>query len=230
MSSIEALYLTFFTTGFAVGFGHCIGMCGPIVVSFSLNVKAKGVMVPNLLYHAGRITTYAVLGGVMGATGAFTRVTAGIGGLQKGAMIFAGLVIIVMGLGMSGWIPLGQVFGDYCRPEGILTRSFRKLSGIQSTTAFLPLGLVLGLLPCGPVYTALISAAGLGMEFHNTYKAVFAGMGLMTVFGIGTIPSLLMVARLSGMGWLRKRDLIYKIGSVMMIGVGIYFLIQGLRF
>lgn len=230
MSSIEALYLTFFTTGFAVGFGHCIGMCGPIVVSFSLNVKAKGVMVPNLLYHAGRITTYAVLGGVMGATGAFTRVTAGIGGLQKGAMIFAGLVIIVMGLGMSGWLPLGQIFGDYCRPEGILARSFRKLSAIQSTAAFLPLGLVLGLLPCGPVYTALISAAGLGMEFHNTYKAVFAGMGLMAVFGIGTIPSLLMVARLSGMSWLKSRDIIYKIGSALMIGVGIYFLIKGLKF
>ena len=42
MSSIEALYLTFLTTGFVVGFGHCIGMCGPIVVSFSLNLKTKG--------------------------------------------------------------------------------------------------------------------------------------------------------------------------------------------
>ena len=82
MSSIEALYLTFLTTGFVVGFGHCIGMCGPIVVSFSLNLKTKGVMVPNLLYHVGRITTYAVLGGIMGATGAFTLITAGIGGLQ----------------------------------------------------------------------------------------------------------------------------------------------------
>ncbi|MBU0769655.1 MAG: sulfite exporter TauE/SafE family protein [Proteobacteria bacterium] len=230
MSSIEALYLTFLATGFVVGFGHCIGMCGPIVVSFSLNLKTKGVMAPNLLYHAGRIFTYAVLGGVMGATGAFTRITTGIGSLQKGAMIFAGLIIIVMGLGMSGWIPLGQIFGNYCRPEGIISRSFRKLSGIQSTAAFLPLGLVLGLLPCGPVYTALIAAAGLGMETQNTFKAVLSGMGLMTLFGIGTIPSLLMVARLSGMGWLKSRDIIYKIGSMLMIGVGIYFLIKGLRF
>jgi len=135
MSSIEVLYLTFLTTGFVVGFGHCIGMCGPIVVSFSFNLKTKGVMAPNLLYHAGRISTYAVLGGVMGATGTFTRITTGIGGLQKGAMIFAGLIIIVMGLGMSGWIPLGRIFGDHCRPEGIISRSFRKLSGIQSTKA-----------------------------------------------------------------------------------------------
>ena len=230
MSSIEVLYLTFLATGFIVGFGHCIGMCGPIVVSFSLNLKTKGVMASNLLYHAGRVSTYAVLGGVMGATGSFTRITTGIGSLQKGAMVFAGLIIIVMGLGMSGWIPLGQIFGDYCRPEGIIARSFRKLSGIQSTAAFLPLGLVLGLLPCGPVYAALIAAARLGMETQNTFKAVLSGMGLMIVFGIGTIPSLLMVARLSGMSWLKSREIIYKIGSILMIGVGIYFLIRGLRF
>lgn len=230
MSSIEALYLTFLTTGFVVGFGHCIGMCGPIVVSFSLNLKSKGVMAPNLLYHVGRISTYAVLGGVMGATGSFTRVTTGIGDLQKGAMIFAGLIIIVMGLGMSGWIPLGRIFGDHCRPEGIVARSFRRLSGIQSTAAFLPLGLVLGLLPCGPVYTALIAAAGLGMETQNTFNAVLAGMGLMAVFGIGTVPALLMVARLSGMGWLKSRNIIYKASSILMIGVGIYFLIKGMRY
>ena len=230
MSSIEVLYLTFLTTGFVVGFGHCIGMCGPIVVSFSLNLKNQKVMVPNLLYHMGRISTYAVLGGVMGATGTFTRITAGIGSLQKGAMIFAGFIIIVMGIGMSGWIPLGQIFGDYCSPEGIIARSFRKLSGIKSNAAFFPMGLVLGLLPCGPVYTALIAAAGLGMETQNTVKAVLSGMGLMTVFGIGTIPSLLMVARLSGMGWLKSRGIIYKIGSILMIGVGIYFIIKGFRY
>jgi len=187
-------------------------------------------MAPNLLYHVGRISTYAVLGGIMGATGSFTQITTGIVGLQKGAMIFAGLIIIIMGLGMSGWIPLGQIFGDYCRPEGIITRSVRKLSGIQSTAAFLPLGLVLGLLPCGPVYTALIAAAGLGMETQNTFNAVLAGMGLMAVFGIGTVPALLMVARLSGMGWLKSRDIIYKVSSILMIGVGIYFLIKGLRY
>jgi hypothetical protein len=61
-------------------------------------------------------------------------------------------------------------------------------------------------------------------------KAVFSGMGLMTVFGVGTIPSILMVARLSGMGWLKSREMIYKIGSILMIGIGIHFLIKGLRY
>ena len=230
MSSIETLYLTFFTTGFIVGFGHCIGMCGPIVVSFSLNLKTKGVMIPNLLYHVGRISTYAVLGGVMGASGSFTQITTGIVGLQKGAMIFAGIIIIVMGLGMSGWIPLGRIFGDYYHPEGIIARSFRKLSGIQSTAAFLPLGLLLGLLPCGPVYTALIAAVRIGMEASTAPEAFLYGMGLMGSFGLGTIPALALVSGLANVGWLKSRDVIYKAGSLLMIAVGIYFVVRGIRY
>jgi sulfite exporter TauE/SafE len=230
MSSIDALYFIFFATGFTVGFGHCIGMCGPIVVSISLGLKTESVWAPNLFYHAGRITTYVILGGIMGATGAFTRVTADIAGLQKGALIFAGVIIVLMGLGMSGWVPLGRVFGDYYNPDGIISRGFRKLTGLQSTPAYFPLGLLLGLLPCGPVYTALIAAARSGMEIQNPFESVLSGMGLMAAFGMGTVPALLLVARLSNMDWLKSRGIIYKIGSVMMIAVGVYFIIKGIRY
>jgi sulfite exporter TauE/SafE len=230
MSSIETLYVVFLFTGFLVGFGHCIGMCGPIVVSFSLHSRAKKVWGPNLFYHAGRILTYAVLGGIMGATGTFTRITAGMAGFQKGVMLFAGLMIIFMGLGMGGWIPLGRIFGDYCNPQGMISRGFRKLSGMQSTAAYFPMGLLLGLLPCGPVYTALIAAARTGMEIQNTFKAVLTGMGVMLSFGVGTIPAMLLIAGLSGMRWLKSKELIYKIGSGLMIAVGIYFIIKGIQF
>ena len=49
-------------------------------------------------------------------------------------------------------------------------------------------------------------------------------MALMGAFGIGTIPALLVVSRLAGIGWLKKRQLIYKIGAVLMILVGVYFI------
>ena len=85
MSSIDPLYLIFFSTGLTVGFGHCIGMCGPIVVSLSLNLKGQTLLVPHLLYNTGRVITYTILGGIMGATGSFTQVTAHIEGIQKGS-------------------------------------------------------------------------------------------------------------------------------------------------
>jgi len=230
MSSTNTLYIIFLTTGFTIGFGHCIGMCGPIVVSLSLNLKGRSIFVPHLLYNTGRIITYTILGALMGFTGSFTGVTSNIAGIQKGAMIFAGALIVLMGLAMSGWVPLGRLFGDYYNPEGFISKGFRKLSGIKSNAAYFPLGLLLGLLPCGPVYTALIAAARSGMEATNAFKGIQVGMGLMLAFGVGTVPALFLVAKLTDLGWLKKRELIYKISAVLMIVVGIYFVFKGVRY
>ena len=211
-----------------MGFGHCIGMCGPLVVSLSLNLKGKNLFLPHLLYNTGRVITYTVLGGVMGATGSFTLVAAHIAGIQKGAMIFAGIIIIVMALAMSGWLPLGRLFGDYYHPNGVITRGFRKLSQVKSTATYFPIGLLLGLLPCGPVYTALLAAAGAGMNAAVPLEGIIKGMAVMMLFGIGTIPALFLVAKLVDMGWLKNRQIIYRIGTVLMIMVGFYFIVQGI--
>lgn len=230
MSFIDPLYPVFLATGFAVGFGHCIGMCGPIVVSLSLNLKDKNLLLPHLLYNSGRVVTYGVLGGVMGATGSFTLVAAHIAEIQKGAMIFAGVLIIIMGLAMSGWISFGKVFGNSYNPGGFISKGFRRLSQIKSPAAYFPIGLLLGLLPCGPVYTALLAAAGAGMEATGTLDGIIKGMGVMICFGLGTVPALFLVAKLADMGWLKKREIIYRIGAVLMVAVGIYFIIKGIRY
>jgi sulfite exporter TauE/SafE len=230
MLSTETIYFILFSTGFTVGFGHCVGMCGPIVASLSLNLKGRGVLVPQLLYNAGRISTYGLLGGVMGVTGSFTRVTASIASLQKGVMVFAGMLIVLMGLAMADWIPLGAIFGDYCNPKGILSRGFQKLSETRSTVTYYPLGMLLGLLPCGPVYTALVAAARTGMEAQNSPEGFLLGMGLMLSFGLGTVPALLLIAKLTDLGWLKRRDVIYRISSVMMVVVGIYFVVKAIRY
>jgi len=228
MLSTETIYFVLFTTGLTVGFGHCIGMCGPIVVSLSLSLKGRSVVVPHLLYNGGRITTYGLLGGVMGATGSFTRVVASIASLQKGVMILTGILIVVMGLAMAGWIPLGVIFGDYYNPQGVLSRGFRKLSEARSTGTYYPLGMLLGLLPCGPVYTALLAAARAGMETQSTLEGLLIGVGLMLSFGLGTVVALLLIAKLADLGWLKRRDVIYKISSVLMVIVGIYFVVKAI--
>ena len=230
MSFIDPLYLIFLATGFSVGFGHCIGMCGPIVVSLSLNLKGRNLYLPHLLYNAGRVVTYSLLGGLMGATGSFSMVASNMAGIQQGALVFAGLVIIIMALAMNGWLPLGKIFGDHYNPQSFLVRGFQKFSRTGSVAAYLPLGLLLGLLPCGPVYTALIAAAGAGMQTATTLEGVTKGMGVMFCFGIGTVPTLFLIAKLVDMGWLKKRQVIYRFGTVLMIVVGVYFIYQGLVF
>ena len=230
MSSFETVLLILFTSGFTVGFGHCVGMCGPIVAALSLNLKGRGIVVPHLLYSLGRITTYALLGGVMGITGSFTRVTASISSLQKGVMIVAGLLIVLMGLAMGGLVPLGRIFVDHCDPSGVFSRGFRKLSEARSTATYYPLGLLLGLLPCGPVYTALLAAARGGMEARTSIEGFLLGMALMSAFGLGTVPALLLVAKLADLGWLRRRDIVYRISSILMVTLGIYFVVKGILY
>jgi uncharacterized protein len=230
MSSTDPLYLVFLVTGFTVGFGHCIGMCGPIVISLSLNLKGKGVLIPHLLYNAGRVITYAVLGGLAGILGSFTLLTSSIVSLQKGVLILAGVLVLVMGLAMGGWIPFGRIFGDDNAGSSVVSKWFHRLSAAKSPIVYLPLGLLLGLLPCGPVYTALIAAARAGMGAESALDGFFSGALLMFAFGIGTVPALLLVGKLAGFGWLKSRHLIYKISSVLMVLVGVYFIIQGIRY
>jgi hypothetical protein len=135
-----------------------------------------------------------------------------------------------MGLAMAGWIPLGEIFGDYYNPQGVLSRGFRKLSEVRSTGTYYPLGMLLGLLPCGPVYTALLASARAGMEVRNSAEGFVIGMGLMLSFGLGTVPPLLLIAKLTDLGWLKRRDVIYKISSVLMVIVGVYFVIRAIRY
>ena len=230
MWSIDGLYPVFLASGFTVGFGHCIGMCGPIAVSFSLSLKGKPVLAPHLLYNLGRVITYTVLGGIMGATGSFVQVAGSIAGIQKGTLLFAGGLIVLMGLAMGGWLPVGRVFGDHANPDGRVSRGFRRLTAARSTLAYFPVGLLLGLLPCGPVYTALVAAAGAGAEAASTTAGIARGMGLMLCFGIGTVPALMIVGRLTSLSWLRSRRMVYRAGAALMIVTGIYFIIKGIRY
>ncbi|MGW8304147.1 MAG: sulfite exporter TauE/SafE family protein [Desulfobacterales bacterium] len=230
MLSTETLFLLYLSTGFTIGFGHCIGMCGPIVVTFSLNLNKKSILVPHLLYHLGRILTYVILGGVVAVAGSFTMVAAHIERLQKGVMVFAGALIVLLGLAMAGWLPIGRIFGNHSSPGKRISKGFGRLLKVKSAIVYLPLGLLLGLLPCGPVYTALLGAARVGMEGNTIYQGMLNGMGLMAAFGMGTVPALFLVAKLADMGWLKSRAIIYKAGAVLMIVAGLIFIVKAVHF
>ncbi len=229
MSSTDPLLITYLLTGLAVGFGHCIGMCGPLVISFSIG-RQGAIVTSNLLYHGGRVATYTLLGGLMAAAGSFTLVVTHIAVLQKGAMFFAGGLIVVMGLAMGGWIPHVRWFRSDCSPAAGIARIYKRLSRSSSVLVYLPIGLVLGLLPCGPVYTALLGVVRGGMEAPTIFQGIGTGMLQMFLFGIGTVPALMLVAGLADMGWLKFRDKIYKTGAILMIGLGGYFLISAVRY
>jgi uncharacterized protein len=227
----NSIYILFFTTGVTVGFGHCIGMCGPIVISLSLNLKGGPSIWPHLFYNCGRTLTYGLLGGIVGGMASFTRFAQSVDGLQKGVMVTAGVIIILMGLGMTGWIPTHVIFRAVPPVGAFISRMFKQLlQKKKRPLMYLPLGLLLGLLPCGPVYTALLGAARSGMEAETTLGGVISGAGLMLCFGLGTIPALFLVSRLTDLRWLKHRERVYQVGALLMMVVGVYFVWKGLRY
>ncbi len=207
-------------SGLLVGFGHCAAMCGPLVGSLALAAAplgARRTLTGQLAYHAGRLTTYALVGGVMGATGAFLNVAGRLAGLQDAVAIAAGVLLIVVGLftaGLSAGLRLLEA-----RLSARLARLVRALLEGGGPGRLYPVGLALGLLPCGASWTAFLAAAGAG--------SLPGGLLLALAFGVGTLPALLLVGALATAAGARLRGALYRAGGLVVALLGVVFLLRG---
>lgn len=223
-TDLEVGYILALTTGILGGFGHCIGMCGPLVASYTLATPASGAqpwfsrISPHVLYNLGRITTYAVIGGIMGLSGSFVNVAGKIAGVQNFVAMAAGAIMIVMGLNISG---LRGNTGWIEKHNLPVLRAARKVLSSSSIFRYYPLGLLLGLLPCGLSYTVFTASAGTG--------GLFSGMLTSLLFGLGTLPAILLFGVVITFLSPALRGRIYRTGGVLVIIMGVYFLYQGLR-
>jgi sulfite exporter TauE/SafE len=219
---MEATYLLMLTTGFLGGLGHCIGMCGPIVASYTLQNSSAGYIdkaFAHIFYNTGRISTYIFIGALMGFAGSFINVAGKISGFQNAVAVITGPIMILMGLNILGVI--GRSSSWLEGHNNFLLRAGKKLLYDKSALKYYPLGAIFGLLPCGLSYTAFIASAGTG-DF-------IGGMFLMLFFGLGTIPSLLLFGLAATYMSARLRGVIYKAAGIAVILMGILFLIRGLK-
>ncbi len=208
-------------SGLLVGFGHCTAMCGPLVGSLALAVAPLGArrsMAGQLAYHAGRLTTDALLGGVMGATGAFVNVAGRLAGVQDLVAIAAGVLLILVGVSAAG-LSAGLRRLE-ARLSARLVRVVRVLLEGGGPGRLYPVGLALGLLPCGASWTAFLAAAGAG--------SLPAGLLLALAFGLGTLPALLLVGAVAGAAGARLRGALYRAGGVVVLLLGVAFLLRGM--
>ena len=220
---METGYFLAFTTGVLGGFGHCIGMCGPLVASYALAQASVPQpflirMVPHLLYNSGRITTYALIGGVMGLSGSFVNVAGRLAGIQNIVAVITGVAMIFMGLSIVG---IGAKTAWIEKKNLPILRAAQKVLASPSTLRYYPLGLILGLLPCGLSYTVFIASAGTG--------GLFPGILTALLFGLGTLPALLFFGAVMTSISASLRGRIYRAGGVVVMIMGLYFLFRGIR-
>ncbi len=213
---------------------HCVSMCGGFVAAYSLrpgraNLSAPGqavavhpaIMWSHLLYNAGRLTTYALLGGIMGLVGSFVAASGQLIGAQGLASILAGLFMILLGLSLGRWIPYTTLLQPaWVTQLGRLSDWGTQLASRTTALGTYPLGLLMGLLPCGPLYAMEINAAGTG--------SVGQGMLIMLAFGLGTVPMLFGFGFISSALGRRLPRRLYQAAALVVILLGFWTLLRGL--
>ena len=176
--------ISIISIAFLGSFGHCIGMCGGIVIAYSsAGLKAEHgqlfQITSHLLYSLGRVTTYTVLGalfGFLGGVAVFDNRTNGM------LWLIAGTAMILTGLALLGKLHVLNAFEKHVSGARWYQDLFRQFINSDSVFGFYLLGLLNGLLPCGFVYFFAITAA-------STASPVYGAL-VMFVFGLSTIPSL----------------------------------------
>lgn len=209
-------------TAFVIGIMgsfHCVGMCGPLVLALPGQSKLIPLrfLYTRLMYNVGRIITYGFLGLLIGVIGQ----TFSIAGYQQFLSILAGVTLLIL-----VFVPLGE--GRQVGNSGYLSRMGAKLRSTLSslfkktgTNTHLYIGLLNGLLPCGLVYLALAGSLAMG--------SISGSMAYMALFGLGTVPMLLVVAFAGNMISVQWRSRLYKLIPAFMFILAVLFILRGLN-
>ena len=214
----------FFVAGL-VSSVHCVGMCGGIVSAFSMaaprpafpiavtTIPAAAVVdggLRVLAYNAGRLGSYMAAGALAGGMLGGVRQLAGVAPLQMAAYWLANLMLVALGLYlMNAWRGLARLEAGGRFLWQRLQPLTRHLLPIRHPGQALALGALWGWLPCGMVYSMLLTAMLTG--------SASGGAAVMLAFGLGTMPALVTMGLLGNrlQTWTRKREV--RLGAGLLV-------------
>ena len=205
---------------------HCIAMCGginlsqciPVVDDDNGKTPKNKIILPSLLYNTGRVISYSVIGFLLGGMGMLLTGGGGMGIpllLQGILKIIAGLFMMIMGINMLGWIPLLRKF--QIRFPQRLADKINKKRRRENRPFFV--GLLNGLMPCGPMQSMQIIALGSGNPV--------SGMAAMLMFSLGTVPLMLGFGSMVSALGKKYTKIVMRVGSVLVVVLGLAMLSQG---
>jgi sulfite exporter TauE/SafE len=235
-----AIIISLISLGIFGGFTHCIGMCGPFVltqVSNRLNdIKINDIShfkrisgIALLPYHLGRITTYSFIGAISSLFSTSLKNILGFKFLSAAMLIIAALIFIKITLpNLKIELPIKI---NLVKKLDLIV-FFKKFFGETIKSLFLKpynfrgylLGILLGFIPCGLLYAAVIAAS----TIDNFLIAAFA----MFCFGVATIPGLFITAAggylffqkyRSNLNILTKVILLINSATLFIIALGLIF-------
>ncbi len=175
VSSSYPLWISVFVAGLVGSLSHCSFMCAPLVAAQTLQLEGQKAPRSTIhSYHAGRMTTYATLGG-MAVLLSHMLFSGKVQPYADGLLMIAGVTFIT-----SALFPRNT---HGCGPA----QNSRVMRWVNETLSDMRLvlyvrGLMMGFMPCGMVYAVLLTAA--------TLEHPLEGMAVMMMFGLATTPLL----------------------------------------
>ncbi|MES9882700.1 MAG: sulfite exporter TauE/SafE family protein [Sedimenticola sp.] len=176
---------------------HCIGMCGGIMGALSYGLPSEirqnssSFLLFLVAYNGGRVISYGLAGALLGWLGGGLLSALGDGLGHRWLQWLAALMMVLIGLHVAGWLPklaqverIGVPLWRRLEPLG------RSLMPVQKLSKALLYGFIWGWLPCGLVYTMLLSTA--------TKVGPVSGALYMVAFGLGTLPAVVATGVLTG--------------------------------
>ena len=200
---------------------HCLGMCGPIVLAYSMaktgESRKTGEWELHVAYNIGRIFSYAVLGVIAGLAG---LTVSALNIVSETIAIVGGAIMLLAGLSMLGLLPLPtQLLPETA--SSVLRQLHRTLLLQRTFASKFSLGLLTPLLPCGILYAMFAKATTVG----SITGAAFT----MAVFGAGMAPALGLMGSFSSFFSLRLRKGAQQLAAATIALMGVILILRGLH-
>lgn len=205
--------VTSFIIGLVASVSSCLAVVGGLVLSLSATVSQDKIsdVKPMMLFHGGRLVSFAVLGGVLGAIGSAIGISFTLTAILG---ILASVVMIVLGLNLVGLFEKNVI----ALPSGLFS-FFRKVE--HKTIAPFLVGVGTFFLPCGFTQAMQVAALSSG--------SFISGLLIMTAFALGTLPMLALLSFGSAsFAQSKHAPLFFKSAGVVVIGLGAFALLAGL--
>ncbi|MBN7772585.1 sulfite exporter TauE/SafE family protein [Clostridium aminobutyricum] len=200
---------------------HCVAMCGGINLSVCVSHQFDQAdnsnfakVLPSLLYNTGRVVSYTIIGGLVGALGSvFTLSNMGSAFIT----IVAGTFMVIMGLNMLNIFPALRKLNPH------MPKVFaNKIYSAKTNKGPFVVGLLNGLMPCGPLQAMQLYALGTG--------SFIAGATSMFLFSLGTVPLLFVFGALGSMLSSKFTKNLMKCSAILVIALGFAMLSRGMAF
>lgn len=201
VSETQIGYAALFLVGLLTSV-HCIAMCGGLNLAQSMRDESRRPLRGSMLYNLGRLTSYTLIGCILGLVGEKASITLQVRGVIG---LLAGILMLLMGVCMLSGISMPSIRLPKFMQKG--------LAALRKHGSF-SIGLANGLMPCGPLQSMQLYAIASG--------SFLTGAMSMFFFCLGTIPLVLLFGVTAGMLKASWRRWMLQTGSALLVLIGLF--------